>query len=129
MVLPLLESDLLTVMQAVTNGTLDQVDVTFKKEHACCVIMASDGYPASYKKGYAMTIPEDIAAQVYVAGALKKDGKIVTNGGRVLGCTAVADTLKQAIADAYALVDRVDFENAYWRHDIGARALQAIAEE
>lgn len=128
-VLPLLESDLLTVMQAVTNGTLDQVDVAFKNAHACCVIMASEGYPVSYKKGFEMIIPEDIEEKVYVAGAAKKDGKIVTNGGRVLGCTAVADTLKQAIADAYALVDRVDFENAYWRHDIGARALQATVEE
>ena len=128
-VLPLLESDLLTVMQAVSNGTLDQVDVTFKNAHACCVIMASEGYPTAYQKGFEMTIPEDIEAQVYVAGAAKKDGKIVTNGGRVLGCTAVAGTLKQAIADAYALVDRVDFENAYWRHDIGARALQATVEE
>jgi phosphoribosylamine--glycine ligase len=90
-VLPLLESDLLTVMQAVTNGTLDQTEVKFKNAHACCVIMASKGYPTSYEKGLPLSIPEDVASSVFVAGAAKKDGVLVTNGGRVLGCTAVAD--------------------------------------
>jgi phosphoribosylamine--glycine ligase len=124
-VLPLLQSDLLTVMQAVTNGTLADTEVSFGKGHACCVIMASKGYPSAYEKGFEMTIPEAISSQVYVAGATQKDGKLLTNGGRVLGATAVADSLQNAIKDAYALVDQIQFENAYYRSDIGARALLA----
>ncbi len=124
-VLPLLESDLLTVMQATTNGTLAETEVKFANKNACCVIMASNGYPVSYEKGYEMTIPEEIASNVYVAGAAIKDGKLVTNGGRVLGVTAVADTLEVAIADAYKKVDKIHFDNAFYRHDIGAKALKA----
>ena len=124
-VLPLLESDLLTVMQATTNGTLSDTEVKFGSGNACCVIMASKGYPTAYEKGFEMTIPEEISSQVYVAGAALKDGKLLTNGGRVLGATAVADTLEDAIKDAYSLVDKISFENAYYRHDIGARALLA----
>ena len=127
-VLPLLESDLLTVMQATTNGTLADTEVKFGTGHACCVIMASKGYPTAYDKGFEMTIPEDIADNVYVAGAAIKDGKLVTAGGRVLGATAVADTLADAVKNAYALVDRIDFENAYYRHDIGAKALKALED-
>ena len=92
-VLPLLESDLLTVMKATTDGTLSETDVKFKDADACCVIMASDGYPVSYKKGYEITIPEEIFDSVYVAGATQKDGKLYTSGGRVLGVTSVASTL------------------------------------
>ncbi len=124
-VLPLLESDLLTVMQATTAGTLADTEVVFSDKHACCVIMASAGYPQAYEKGYPMTIPAAIADQVYVAGASIKDGVLVTNGGRVLGATAVADSLSAAIEDAYKLVDQIHFDNAYYRHDIGAKALQA----
>ncbi len=124
-VLPLLESDLLTVMQAVTDGTLADTPVTFSDKHACCVIMASKGYPQAYDKGLPMDIPADIWPQVYVAGAKEKDGVLLTNGGRVLGATAVANTLQDAITAAYGLVERISFDNAYYRHDIGARALQA----
>ena len=127
-VLPLLESDLLTVMQATTNGTLAQTEVKFRDAHACCVIMASKGYPTAYEKGFEMSIPEDIADSVYVAGAAIRDGKLVTAGGRVLGATAVADSLAGAIKNAYGLMDRIDFENAYYRHDIGARALAALED-
>jgi phosphoribosylamine--glycine ligase len=88
--------------------------------------MASEGYPVAYEKGFPMTIPETIRSQVYVAGAAVKDGQLVTNGGRVLGCTAVAEDLPTAVKKAYALVDQVSFQNAYWRHDIGARALKAL---
>jgi phosphoribosylamine--glycine ligase len=125
-VLPLLESDLLTVMQATTDGTLADTEVKFSKGSACCVIMASEGYPVAYEKGFPLTIPEAIRSQVYVAGAAVKDGQLVTNGGRVLGCTAVAEDLPTAVKKAYALVDQVSFQNAYWRHDIGARALKAL---
>ncbi len=122
-VLPLLETDLLTVMKAVTEKRLNEIDVVFKKESACCVIMASKGYPGSYEKGFPLTIPEAIENQVYVAGAAIKDGVLVTNGGRVLGATALAPTLEESISSAYELVDQIHFENAYYRHDIGAKAL------
>ena len=127
-VLPLMKSDLLTVMQAVTAGTLAECPVEFSTDSCACVIMASDGYPVSYKKGFEITIPEDIAQYVYVAGAALKDGKMVTSGGRVLGVTATAPTLKAALDTAYARVERISFENAYYRHDIGARALKAYEE-
>lgn len=127
-VLPLLESDLLTVMKATTDGTLSETDVKFKDADACCVIMASDGYPVSYNKGYEITIPEEIFDSVYVAGATQKDGKLYTSGGRVLGVTSVASTLKEAIDSSYKKVKEISFENAYYRHDIGQRALKATEE-
>ena len=122
-VLPLLESDLLTVMRAVTDGKLKDCEVKFRGGSACCVVLASAGYPGSYGKGYELTIPEDVKPHVFVAGAALKDGKLVTSGGRVLGVTATADTLKEAQQEAYALADRIDFENKYCRRDIGERAL------
>ena len=128
-VLPLLESDLLTVMQAVTEGKLRDVEVKFSDKNACCVIMASKGYPTEYEKGFEMTIPSDISDNVYVAGAKLSDGKLLTNGGRVLGATAIADTLSDAINDAYGLVSRIHFDNAYYRRDIGAKALKAREEK
>ena len=124
-VLPLLESDLLTVMQAVTAGKLAECEVRFRDAHACCVVLASAGYPASYGKGYEISIPADVLPHVFVAGAAEKDGKLVTSGGRVLGVTAVADSLAEAQRKAYAMADRIQFENKYCRRDIGARALRA----
>ncbi len=127
-VLPLLESDLITVMQAVTNGTLDETEVKFSRKHACCVIMASKGYPASYEKGFEITIPDDVFADTYIAGAKLTNGKLVTSGGRVLGVVSIDDTLKGAIEASYAKVKRIHFENSYCRSDIGARALKAREE-
>ena len=124
-VLPLLESDLLTIMQATTNGTLAQTEVKFRDDYACCVILASKGYPTAYEKGYPISIPGEIASHVYVAGAAQKDGQLVTSGGRVLGVTAIADSLKDAIREAYAMAETIRFDNCYYRHDIGARALEA----
>ncbi len=124
-VLPLLETDLLTVMQAVTEERLGEIEVKFSEKHACCVIMASKGYPESYEKGFEITIPESIADNVFVAGGAIKDGKLVTSGGRVLGATAIADTLSDAIKASYAMVESINFENSYYRRDIGARALKA----
>ena len=124
-VLPLLESDLLTVMQATTNGTLAETEVKFADKHACCVITASAGYPASYGKGYPITMTEEAEVHTYVAGAALKEGVLVTSGGRVTGTTAVAETLADAIQEAYRLADGVQFENAYRRSDIGQRALAA----
>ncbi|HCY51530.1 MAG TPA: phosphoribosylamine--glycine ligase [Clostridiales bacterium] len=123
-VLPLLESDLLKIMTAVTNGTLADCEVRFSNKSAACVIMASKGYPVKYEKGYEINIPSDLTESVYVAGAEKRDGKMITNGGRVIGVTATADTLKEAVAAAYEKVGRISFKNAYYRKDIGAKALK-----
>ena len=127
-VLPLLESDLLTVMQAVTNGTLAETEVKFADKSACCVIMASGGYPSSYPKGFEITIPRAIEDKVYIAGAEIKDSKLVTSGGRVLGAVDTDSTLKGAVDKAYALAKQISFEGAYYRHDIGRRALAALEE-
>ena len=128
-VLPLLESDLLTVMQAVTNGTLAETEVRFSDKHACCVILASQGYPVSYKKGFPIAIPADVLPCTYVAGARKEAGQQVTSGGRVLGVTAVEDSLKEAVEASYAMAERIHFEGAYKRSDIGARALRATVNK
>ena len=125
-VLPLMQSDLLEAMMACRNGTLAETEVRFAAKNACCVIMASKGYPESYEKGYEITWDPDVKAQVYVAGAKLADGKLLSSGGRVLGVTAVAETLPRAINAAYADVEKVRFANAYYRHDIGARALRAL---
>ena len=125
-VLPLLESDLLTVMLSCTNGTLAETEVKFADKHACCVITASEGYPEAYKKGFPLVMTAESAACTYVAGAKIADGVLVTNGGRVTGTTAIADSLPEAIQEAYRLADGVKFENAYRRSDIGQRALKAL---
>ena len=126
-VLPLLESDLLTVMQAVANGTLDKTPVRFRDGAACCVIVASKGYPVKYESGFPMILPPDGKESfIYVAGAKKADdGTLLSAGGRVLGVTAVKDTLEEAIAAAYDMTAKVQFENGFYRHDIGAKALAA----
>ena len=124
-VLPLLESDLLTVMQAVTNGTLAETEVNFKNEYAACVVMASSGYPQKYESGFELQISPDVADSVYVAGAKLENGVLKTAGGRVLGVTATADTLEKAIQSAYKKTEKITFKNAFYRHDIGARALKA----
>ena len=124
-VLPLLESDLLTVMLATTNGTLAETEVKFLDKHACCVVTASAGYPLSYQKGFEMTMTEEAEAATFVAGAKLEAGKLLTSGGRVAGTTAIADSLADAVKEAYRLADGVRFEKAYRRSDIGQRALAA----
>lgn len=128
-VLPLLESDLFEVMQATTNGTLANCEVKFSNKNACCVIMASKGYPEKYQSGFEMEIPEDIERDVYVAGAKYENGKLYSAGGRVLGVTCVSDTLKSAIDGAYKKVEKIKFDNAFYRHDIGLKALMATEEK
>ncbi len=125
-VLPLLESDLYTVMRATTEGTLKNAEVKFSDASACCVIMASEGYPVSYEKGYEITIDDEVKDSVFVAGAKLSDGKLLTNGGRVLGAVAVAKDLPGAIEKAYANVDKISFGNAFYRHDIGKKALEVL---
>ena len=124
-VLPLLESDLLTIMRACTDGTLADTEVIFSEKCACCVITASAGYPESYRKGFPITFTPEAESATFVAGAKLDGGKLVTSGGRVTGTTAIADTLEEAIRQAYRLADGVVFENSYRRSDIGQRALQA----
>ena len=130
-VLPLLESDLLTVMEATTNGTLDKTDVKFSDGAAACVILASGGYPLAYEKGKeitGLTAGQLDAADVtvYHAGTAIKDGRLVTNGGRVLGVTATANALPEALKKAYAATESIHFDKLHKRSDIGARALAAM---
>ena len=128
-VLPLLESDLLTIMQAVRGGTLTPDMVRFKKGAACCVVLASEGYPQKYQTGFEITLPvRGENEEIFVAGAKKEGEKLLTAGGRVLGAVKTADTLQEAIAGAYALAEKIHFENAYMRRDIGRRALAASEE-
>ena len=127
-VLPLLEGDLLEIMMACTNGTLDKTEVKFSDGAACCVIMASGGYPKSYKNGFEITVDGGMTADIYFAGAKETDGKLVTAGGRVLGVTAVEKDLASAIAKAYENVKKVNFEGAHYRKDIGKRAMAASVE-
>lgn len=125
-VLPLLESDLLTIMQATANGTLAENEVKFRNGAACCVVMASKGYPQKYDTGYEITIGElSDNTQVYVAGAKLDEDRLLTGGGRVLGVVSTADTLKGAVESAYRNVEQVYFENSFYRKDIGKKALKA----
>ena len=124
-VLPLLKTDLLSVFEAVTDERLSEIDVEFEKACAACVIMASKGYPESYEKGFTITVPDEVLNKVYFAGAAFDQGRLVTSGGRVLGVTEIADTLEKAIEKAYDSVKKIDFKNAFYRTDIGKRALKA----
>ena len=123
-VLPLLESDLFEIMKATTNGTLENTEVKFANGAACCVVLASAGYPGKYDKGFPIDIPIDVEA--YVAGAKLDDGVLLTNGGRVLGVIGKDSDLAGAIQKAYEGADRISFENKFCRRDIGARALAAL---
>ena len=126
-VLPLLKSDLFTVMKATSEGRLSETDVKFSEESACCVIVASKGYPVKYESGFPIVLPEtDSKSDIFVAGAKNENGKLLSAGGRVLGVTAVSDTLESAIEKAYALTEKVEFENGFYRKDIGQRALKAL---
>ncbi len=128
-VLPLLESDLLEVMMATTNGTLKDTKVEFSSKSAACVVLASNGYPQEYKTGYEITLPKDYNGEIYIAGAKNDGGVLKTSGGRVLGATSVGDTLEKAVKNAYELVDLIEFENKYFRTDIGKRALSVKGDK
>lgn len=126
-VLPLLTSDLLEIMLAVRGGTLREDMVRFQEGAACCVVLASEGYPQKYETGFEITLPETGPNEdIYIAGAKKQGEKLVTSGGRVLGAVATAEDLPRAVEAAYALAGRISFQNAYMRHDIGKRALAAL---
>ena len=116
------------VLEANAKGELDKTEVKFSDKSACCLVLASQGYPKKYETGYPITIPADLDAEVYVAGAKLDDGVLKTSGGRVLGVSAIGNTLKEAIDKAYREGAKVKFENAYCRKDIGAKALRAEEE-
>ena len=122
-VLPRMKNDIVDVFEACVDGTLDQIDLQFEDNAAVCVVLASDGYPVSYEKGYPIHGLEKFKGSdeyfVFHAGSKFRDGAIVTNGGRVLGVTAKGVDLKQARANAYQAVELIEFENKYYRHDIG----------
>ena len=121
-VLSRLDSDLYDIFNAVIDERLDEMEIHWKNDAACCVVMASGGYPKSYAKGKVITGLDNVKDSfVFHAGTALKDGKVVTNGGRVLGVTATAPTLDQAIEKAYADVRRISFENAHYRNDIGVK--------
>ena len=129
-VLPLLKSDLLTIMRATVDGTLADTPVEFTSGAACCVVLASGGYPVSYKSGYPISGLDEAGktATVFHAGTKLVDGQIVTAGGRVLGVTATADTLEAAIDKAYQAADKITFTDMHMRRDIGQRALASRKE-
>ena len=122
-VLPRMKNDIVDVFEACVDGTLDQIDLEFEDNAAVCVVLVSDGYPVKYEKGFPIHGLEHFKdckdKFVFHAGSKLKDGQIVTNGGRVLGVTALGSTLKEARANAYKAVELVDFDNKYYRHDIG----------
>lgn len=130
-VLPLLESDLVDIMLATRDGALAQTEVKFSDGSACCVIMASEGYPEKYEKGFEITVPSQLPeeTEIYFAGVKLDSGKLLTNGGRVLGVAAKSDCLETAIGRAYAAVRQIHFKNAFYRKDIGRSALKAINKE
>lgn len=129
-VLPLLESDLLDIMLSVADGRLSETEVKFSSGAACCVVLASRGYPQKYLTGYEISLPAPGKnEEIYVAGAKAADGRLFTSGGRVLGAVATANTLAEAVRGAYALSGKIGFENAYKRGDIGARALRALEDK
>ena len=130
--LPLLQSDLLKIMQATTNGTLEETEVKFSDGAAACVILASGGYPVAYEKGKRIEgltegqLPGSADVTVYHSGTAQTEQGLVTAGGRVLGVTATADTLPEALKKAYAATEQIHFDGLHKRTDIGARALKAL---
>ena len=132
MVLPLLRCDLLTIMRACEYGTLDQTEVEFSDGAACCVILASGGYPEKYEKGREIRLggAENASnVRVFHSGTSLKDGVLRTSGGRVLSVTATAPSLGEAIREAYAAARKVSFQDMYMRSDIGQRAMRALNEQ
>lgn len=125
-VLPLLESDLLDIMVAVADENLTEDMVRFSNKSACCVVMASNGYPVKYESGFKITVDDDFDDNLYIAGAKLDGDDVVTAGGRVLGVVAVEDDLVSAIEKSYKSVKKVHFENAFYRNDIGAKALKVL---
>ena len=128
-VLPLLESDLLDIMFAVENENLSPDMVKFSDKSACCIVMASKGYPVKYESGFKITVDADFDDNLYIAGAKLNGDDVVTAGGRVLGVVAVENDLVSAVKKSYSSVKKVHFDNAFYRNDIGAKALKVLKED
>lgn len=131
-VLPLLESDLMEILLAVDEGRLYEVPVRFSEGAACCVVLASGGYPGAYKTGYEISLDgaeRQEGVFLYHAGTKLENGRLVTSGGRVLGVTVIGAEPRAARYAAYATVEKIHFENAFYRHDIGARALASTSKK
>jgi len=118
-VLPLLDSDLLDILEATLNQELHTIQPSWKNEHSCCIVGASGGYPESYNKGVEISVSKELNTDLFIAGAQRKNGKTVTSGGRVLNVVATAPTLDAARTKAYEGLEHVSFENMYFRKDIG----------
>lgn len=127
-VLPLLESDLLDIMLAVEDEKLSPDMVKFSNKSACCVVMASKGYPVKYESGFKITVDDDFDDNLYIAGAKLNGDVVITAGGRVLGVVAVEKDLVSAVKKSYTSVKKVHFDNAFYRNDIGAKALKVLKE-
>ena len=125
-VLPLLSSDLLEIMMATTDCKLNEVDIKWKEKASCAITITSSGYPGEYEKGKKITIAPDFNVTLFVAGAKEEEGALYTTGGRVLNVVSTAETLKEAVQDAYRNAGKVHFEKSFYRHDIGKRALEAL---
>lgn len=123
-VLPLLKTDLFTIMKAVSKGMLSNIEVAFSNGAACCVILASDGYPQKYETGFDITLPNEVDGEIYIAGAALKGSLLKTAGGRVLGVTAVSETLENAVDKAYNICGDINFKGKFYRTDIGKKALE-----
>lgn len=127
-ILPPLETDLMKIIEATVNGSLDQVQLCWKEQSNVCVIMSSQGYPGKYQQGMRISGLENLKNRndilVFHSGTVKKDDQVLSSGGRVLGVTSSADTLKEAIDKAYLGVSMIDFENSYYRKDIGQKGLR-----
>lgn len=122
--LPLLESDLFTIMQKLNQGKLDEIDISFSSESACCLVMASKGYPASYKTGFEIHYDQEVEDKICFAGVREEKNRLVTNGGRILTLTEKGKNLEEAINKAYQSLEKIHFDHAYYRKDIGQKALQ-----
>jgi len=131
-VLPRLRTDLAQVMQACVTGALDQVTLDFAAETAVCVVMASRGYPGDYQVGYEIRGLDQFVGSgdilIFHAGTARRDGRLVTNGGRVLGVTALGSDILDAVRRAYDAVDKIEFENAQYRTDIGFREVARVSK-
>ena len=125
-ILPLLDSDLLQIMQSVTEGRLDDADVKWKKLSSCCVVAASGGYPGKYEKGKEIRVGDIGDSRLFIAGATDKNGKLATSGGRVLSVCSLAKSLPEAIDKAYRAMEHIHFDGMFYRKDIGKRALEAL---
>jgi phosphoribosylamine--glycine ligase len=128
-VLPLLDSDMAEVMMACVNGNLADLDIKWKDGAAVCVVMAAGGYPQGYRKGDVISGLDkaaDLGATVFHAGTAAKDGNIVTNGGRVLGVTAIGTDVQKAVDNAYAAVKSIHFDDVHYRNDIAYRAIARL---